>query len=493
MRRRLSHFLSARGPKLVKDLASLASGQLFSMVIGFIAFAYLARVFDPETYGAVEFAIAIAAFFAMVIECGIGTIGVREIAKDHAKAPDLAAQVPAARLALALIVVPLVGLSSYASGQGETVTALVWLFALSLFAAPWRQDWLLQGLELMHQAAFAQAVRMSVFAVGAFLFVHGTGDILTVGWVEIAAVAAATLYFLVVQYVWAVPFRYRFSLAEPWRLIREGAAVGLSNVVWAFKLYAPMYLLVLLVGAADAAWLGASQRIALSILTMSFVYHFNLYPVIARTIEQNPESWQRVMESSFRLVAWSGIGLALVFTLLSRDIMVAVFGAPFAAGGPVLAILIWLFPLRTLTGHTRWALIASGRQRLLLISELLGAGAVLASGLALIPPYGAAGAAGALLTGIAVSGAATQYFAETFIGRLRVFKGACLPVSAALVCGIAATSLLENAFLGAALALAAYTACALPIWRTLIADLRILAYAKAHAPVGSGSHTTPEP
>ena len=54
IRRSLRHLLSDRGPKLLRDLAALAGGQLFSMVVGFVAFAYLARVLDPASYGTVE-------------------------------------------------------------------------------------------------------------------------------------------------------------------------------------------------------------------------------------------------------------------------------------------------------------------------------------------------------------------------------------------------------------------------------------------------------
>ncbi len=58
------------------------SGQAASMLLGFTAFAYLARVLDPEAYGMVEYAIAVAALAAIIIECGAGNIAVREQRHD---------------------------------------------------------------------------------------------------------------------------------------------------------------------------------------------------------------------------------------------------------------------------------------------------------------------------------------------------------------------------------------------------------------------------
>ena len=72
-----------RGPKLLRDLASLIGGQLFSMLIGFASFTYLARVLDPASYGAMEYAIGLTAFFTVVVECGLGPVGVRHLARDR--------------------------------------------------------------------------------------------------------------------------------------------------------------------------------------------------------------------------------------------------------------------------------------------------------------------------------------------------------------------------------------------------------------------------
>ena len=43
--------------------------------------------------------------------------------------------------------------------------------------------------------------------------------------------------------------------------------------------------------------------IVISLMTLSFIYHFNLYPVVTRTVAGDVESWARVMRASARLVA----------------------------------------------------------------------------------------------------------------------------------------------------------------------------------------------
>ena len=479
LRDRLLHLLSDRGPRLLRDLASLASGQLFSMVVGFVAFAYLARVLDPVSYGAVEYAIGLAVFFAIIVECGLGPIGVREVARDPAQTPGLAAQIPGARVWLALICVPLVGLAGALTTEEPEVSVLVWLFALSIFAIPFKQDWLLQSLERMNLAAAAQPVRMAVFALGAFLLVRNADDLLAVGYVEIAAAAAMALYYVIAQIASGVPLRINLSPLASWRLVREGAAVGLSTMVWAFMQYAPLFLVAWLVGGEERAWLGSSQRIVLALLTFSFVYYFNLYPVIARHLSGDRAEWRRLMQASVRLVAWSTFGLALVLALLSETLMTLVFGAQFIAAAPAFAILVWTLPIRLLSGHARWALIASGRQRYLLFAELIGAGALLIGGLVLIPLYDSAGAAIAAVVGNLVGWVAAHLFVLRLVDRLPSFWQALAPGAAALAAGAAVWLLLPNPFAAAAVGLAGYLACAAFVGAGLFADLKRLAYAKA--------------
>ena len=279
-------------PKLIKDLLSLASGRVVSMLIGFAAFAYLARVLGPKAYGVVEFAIAITAFAAIIIECGVGPICVRELIKHPGRGRELAAQSTLARLLLALLIVPLIGVAATMANLTPTAVTLVWLYAFSLLAVPLNQEWVLQGYGKMTPAAIALPIRAATLAGGIFLLIRGAADLVVVGLIEICAVAAVTAYYVAAQYAWTVPFRFHWSPRETLYLLKEGSLVGLSNGLWAFMIYAPMILLTNLVGSTETGFLGAAQRIAIAMVPLSIVYYFNLYPVMAKTVKTDVKAFQ---------------------------------------------------------------------------------------------------------------------------------------------------------------------------------------------------------
>lgn len=477
---RLRHFFGDQGPKLLRDLMSLVFGQFANMVLGFVAFSYLARTLSTDLYGTLEFTIALAAFSAIVIECGVGMIAVREMAKAGAEPSRIASAVVAARALIAVVVAPLVASGAFVFDLPAEGRVLLMLYALSLFFVPLKQDWLLQSREHMRLAAAAHPLRGAVFAAVVIAAVASDGDLIWIGVAELLSVAVMTAYYVGFQYRLGVPFRWRAAAGRTLYYVREGLAIGLSNVLWAFMIYAPMFLLVTLTGdAAENAWLGASQRLMIALVTASFLYHFNIYPTVAKTVLHDRDRWQRIIRSSVHVVAWGGIGIAVVFAVLADQVMALIFGARFAEAGPVLAVLIWAFPLRFLSGHARWSLVAAGEQKWLLGAEILGSLALVATALSAIPEMGATGAALALLAGIAASGVVTQVQAERLLGRFDLARQVLPAVAAGVAAYAGAIWLTEAPLLRVAVAVGVMACAAALRIRPLARDLTRVFYAKS--------------
>jgi O-antigen/teichoic acid export membrane protein len=463
---------------MFRDLSSLALGQFLSMLFGFLAFAYLARTLSTESYGIVEYSIGLAALAAVIIEGGLGTIGTLHISRDPVRATSLAAAIPGARLILALLVVPVVGVIGHVASPDTRTPLLVWLFAVSLLAVPFKQDWLLQGLEKMTLVAPAQAIKSATFALGVFVVVRTSHDFLRVGWLEVVAAFIGAGYYLRAQHAVAVPFRLNLRLSEAWPLIRIGSSIGATNVIWAFMLFMPIFLVPNVAGAVQAAWIGGVQRIVAALVSFSALYYFNLYPLMARALHHDRPRWERLMGSSVRVIAWTSVGCALAMTLMAEWLMVLVFGEPFRTASPVFAVYIWLLPLRLVSGHARWTLLAGERQGLLLAVELLGAGILSALGVLLVPVYGALGAAMAVVAANVIAWLAAHLVAARYVGPVPGIRHVLAPISSSLLAILAFKSASGNALVGGGLALLTYGACIRLMAGDLYGDAIRLVHAK---------------
>lgn len=467
-----------RGARLVHDLLALASGQLLSKAVGIVAFGYIARTVDPAAYGQVEYVVGLAAFFAIVIDCGLGPVGVRRIAQHPEMLSSVAAQIPAARLVLAGLVAPVMVAIPIMMGYAGETTRLGALYAISLFGAAISQEWLLQSRDLMVRVAVGQTLRACVFLALVALSVHGPGSTFLIGVAEIASVGAMVGFYIFSQHTRLAGFRLEFRPAALAGLAREGASLGAANVVWALQQYAPIMLVAAAAGPVQTAWFAAPQRIVLSLLTFSNVYHFNLYPMLSRLYIEERAKYFALLRATLRVSSAFAIGGALAMSLLARTIMQTLYGADFAAAASPFAVLVWALPITLISGHARWALTAARKPKFVLFAQLAGALAGLASAAYLIPAYGAFGAALAVtIMSIAVLAFAHASARHCIKGFPALATPALFAAAGLAILAVAGAFQVPPA-LEAVLGLCIYTAFVLILHPQLKGDLLQLIYAK---------------
>jgi O-antigen/teichoic acid export membrane protein len=401
---------------MLRDLASLVLGQLASRLLGFVAFAYLARALAPASYGAVEFATGLATVAGIFIDAGVGTIGVRRLAQGGQSIERIAGEVLATRLSVAMVAAAVLALAAWLVVPDPTAARLVALYGLSLLGIPWLQGWLFQGTLQVGYSALVQLVRAATFAAGVLLLVRGAHGAVTVGLLEIAAVAAAAGVSVALQARRVGPVRLYFDPRSMVALVRESLPVGLSNVIWAFNQYFPPLLVASLAGLSAAAFFGAGHRLCISLSTFAWVYHFNLFPSITRGVERGRPHLEPLVRDSLRLTAWGSVALAAALSVAAEPLLVGMFGAPFAAGAAPFALLVWTLPIQLLSDHPRWTLVASGHDRAVTAVQSAGTAVTLVLGLLLIPRHGPLGGAIAVVVAAVVVWALLQGTARRRLG-----------------------------------------------------------------------------
>jgi O-antigen/teichoic acid export membrane protein len=305
---RFGRFVMRPQFKLARDLGLLWVGQIGTKGVAFLAFAILARRLLPHEYGAVEYAMGLATLATLAIDGGLGSVGVRRLTQGHQSAEELVALIPAAQLCIAAVMAPAMVLFTWFYAHDADALKLTSLVALSLLIPPWKQDWLFQAKGMMTDVVLAQCVRVLSFMLGCVLLVHGDADVVRVGFAEIGSVALATGYLMWRQHSRVAPLRLRFALHKLADLLREGAAIGAGAICWALFQYAPLLILAAMAGMTDTAYFGAAHRLGVSLVTFSWLYHFNLYPVISRRVQGEPAALVRLTRMSIRATAWGGIG-----------------------------------------------------------------------------------------------------------------------------------------------------------------------------------------
>jgi O-antigen/teichoic acid export membrane protein len=401
---------AAQRRKLAANFVLLTAGEMLAKVAAFLAFTRLGRTLGPERYGAIEFAVAMMIFFSLPVSFGLEEYGARELARRRDDADSgarmmLAAEIGVLRLALALVSALALSGTVAAIDRPMEQKLLLAAFGSSLLLLPGLAQWFFQGYDRMGWVSVLSIVRQSVFAMLVLLFFDAGGPLYRVGLFEAAAVAAAIAAGGVGLRREFRGFRGGWAAMRVANLRRHLAAslpIGLSQITWAFLWYSATLILGFWSTPAAVGDFGVAHRITISLHTFVWLYFFNLLPSISRAAhagERGAGELRELLESSLRLTAWAGFGVALAVTVAAGPMIAIAFGPAFANAAAVVPALIGMIPLMLISGHYRYALIAADRQSLLMYWSMAGAAVTLVVAMITAPGGGARAAAWSLIAG----------------------------------------------------------------------------------------------
>lgn len=387
--------------KAVVDFAVLFIGQLVTKLAGIAAFAFLARTLTASDYGAVETAVSMWMIGFAVVDFGTGATGIRRLSHHPESYGEIVRTVASARLILAALAVPVL-LALYIGLAGDAAPPLLLVFyGLSLFGLVANQEWLFQAKERMDIAAFGPSLRMGAFLVLVFLLKPGTSGVLTVGYAELLAAGLVAAFFLISQAVTFGLTGLRLDLGGGITLIRNASGLGLAKIANAFASSVPVLIVAAIAGATEAGDIGAALRIAISIITFSWLYYLNLYPLFARRASSDREGLIVLVDASQRFASWTGIIACAALFVGSEFVMTVVFGADYADVALEFEVLVVSIFFTFASGTARWSLIAQEKNRAIFWVQVWGAIVTTAVALAGGILYGALGGAIGYTAGVA--------------------------------------------------------------------------------------------
>jgi O-antigen/teichoic acid export membrane protein len=344
-----------------RNVGILASGELLSRGLTFLAFTRLARLLSLSGYGLLELAQAAMIFLTLLADLGTGKTGTREIAANGGTAPPaLVSAVLSMQLLLAFAIVALLGAFGSCLPIEPALGRLLLGFAVSLLGYPFLLGWVFQGRSQMAPIAVLQVARRAVFLIVTMIVVHSPTDLFRVPWAEFLAVAIAATGYVAFLRSFGEPIRIGLRTRRDLGLLRQSLPIGGSQLVWAGRMYLPMLVLASYSSRISIGFFGAALRIVMVAQTLLATYFTTLFPAISEMSSDSPTALAALLKQSLRQVLWPLTILAGATTLSASVIIRLVFGGKFAEPEATtsLAVLIWILPILAWRRHYSEALIA---------------------------------------------------------------------------------------------------------------------------------------
>ncbi len=363
------------------------------------------RALVPAEFGRYSTASAYVVVGGILADFGTTTVIVRRVSRAADHVDTLLTRTLLACLALGVASMLVVAAVAFAVGYPTATRTDVLIAALALPAAGCLTSILgaFDGRGLITRRAFLTFLWLAVMAVGGIVGVLLDGARGAV----IALPAASTVALLVAATqaravgLWSL--RLQHDLRASWALLRDALPFGLLGGIMALQLRFDVVLLSIVGSAAETANYDLAVRAleALSYLG-TVVAAPALFILSRRLADHDGDGAQRALNHAGRFLALLGVGVSALLVGLHQPLTVAAFGArydgvavPLAiAGGQLwIAFLAALQSAAILAGERVWRAVP-------LIAAVVAI--IVALDLALVPPFGAVGAAAATAAGSVV-------------------------------------------------------------------------------------------
>ena len=426
------------GPGLRQVLANLAwlfTDQILQMGLGLVVGLWVARYLGPTQFGLLNYAIAFVSVFSSVATMGLGSIIIRDIArnpecKNETLGTAFGLQFTAGCITL-LLSVAVISLSK----PDESVTR--WLVGIiaagSIFQAFEAINFWFQSQIQSKYTVFAKNSVCFLVAAVRIALVTIKAPLLAFAWVrltEVALVGIAYVYFYKLtgnkikdwHFSWE---KCKELLSESWPIILSGFAVYVYSKT-------DQIMLGAMNKNAELGYYAAAVKISEICDFLPMIISSSIFPKLANLRKTNYEEYLNKFQIYSDIMIFLWLGVAIPISLLSPWIVHLLYGDKYAQSAAVLGIYVWAQFGSNFGVARSTYLNIEGQLRYGLYLTVVGSTLNVGLNFLLIPKYGALGATTAtLITYFYVIILVNFLIKElrpfaTFIWRsLNLYKAAC--------------------------------------------------------------------
>lgn len=386
------------------NTAWLSGDQVMRLAISLVVGVLVARHLGPEQFGQYSFAIAFVTIASSLSLLAADSVVTRAIVTEAGNNNViLGSQFVLRALGSLLAVGTVLTVSWLQSESSEAV--IIAAAAVSLLFSPF------EGIATWFQAE--QRPRASVLSkTVAFLIASSLRLMLVFGGSSVvafaalfsleAALSAAALVLTYHRYGeriwnWKVSRSYVGTLfGNSWPLL----FAGVSSMLY---MRLDVVMLNEMQGAHETGIYGAATRISEAWNFMPMALMAALQPVLLRTKRDHHALFIRRMEMLYVFTAWTSIVIAAIVTIISTPVVHLLFGQEYRESGSVLALHAWSGVAVFLGVASSQYLLAENLLKISMFRNMIGLATNVVLNLALIPSYGAQGAAAATVVSYFVS------------------------------------------------------------------------------------------
>ncbi|MFC4802574.1 flippase [Neobacillus sp. GCM10023253] len=413
--------------KTINNASWLVGDKIFTMVIGVLVMALVARYLGPENYGKYNYALAFVTLFTTLSTLGLDTLSVKSIVQQDEEEGTILCTGLVLRVIGGIVLTILSSvIIKFIEPDESLIHSLVMIMSLTMvFKSLEVIEYWIQAYQ---KSKISSLIRMVVYVFTALLkiaFVLLEGGLLQLALIYMLDALIIGTSLVIVYFKkrtshskWKFRFQYAKSiLSQSWYMILSGLMGTLYMQIDKVMLGS------MLINKEELGVFSAATQIASMWYFVPMAVITSFKPVIMKNKKISEESYLKSVKLSYTIVAWMGIGFGVLILLFSDIIIGILFGSNYSKAAGILSVSVWA---------GTFAMLGSARGTWLISEELqkysviyIGGGCIINIILNyfLIPVLGGYGAAIAtLVTQIAVSLIIPAFFKKTTLSVIMMLE-----------------------------------------------------------------------
>ncbi len=367
-----------------------------SFLFPLITFPYISRVLMPEGTGRVQFATSLVSYFSLFAQLGIPTYGIRACAKVRDNREELTRV--SHELLLINVIMNIISYIAFSLAlifvpdlQEDRVLYVV--ISLTIILTSVGMEWLYKALEQYTYITIRSIVFKFIALIAMFLLIHKQEDYVIYGGITIFAASASNImnFINAHKYIGFKPMgNYNFK-----RHLKPVLVFFAMSCATTIYTNLDVVMLGFMKTKVDVGYYNAAVKIKIILVSIVTSLGAVILPRASYYVEHNRmDEFRAITRKAMNFVCLVSIPMVVFFIIFAKNGIHFLSGA--AYDGSILPMQI-IMPTVLLIGLTNimgiQILIPTGREKIVLYSEIVGAIVDVVINILLIPLLASTGAA----------------------------------------------------------------------------------------------------
>lgn len=381
--------------RIVKNVSVLFLSQMVGYVLGFFTLMYSARYLGVEGFGVLSFALAFTGIFTVLMDLGLNTLTIREVARNKSLAHEYIGNIILIKLLLSLATFGLIFLIINIVGYNPQTMSVVYVIALYAILTTFSQLFysVFQAHEKMEYQSLGYIINSSLLLLGVLIAINYEFNIY-----QFSMIYAVVGSFILAYVLFIFVLKFNFPQIEfNWEIwksfIKESWPFAVTSISINLYLWIDTILLSVLQGPEAVGLYNAAYKLILVLLFIPIVFNSAVFPLMSQYFVSSKESLKVIFDKLFKIMVLIGFPIGMGTLIIADKIILLVYGNQFLGSVIALQILIWSTVLIFLRSPLERLLESSNKQ--LSVTKIFVLGAIFNTilNIILIPQFSYVGAA----------------------------------------------------------------------------------------------------